>query len=268
MRWTGRARACLTTMWNRTWIERHLDTTSTPLTSYVAAVTAHGAGTLNGIAVAGGIGYHYVRVTLDGVQLADDALSGIVGGPAHGNVGIAVGLDFAEELLIEVRNAQPSPQTVFWFAYTVTDDPSGAGRRESREVEGVEHVFRETPLTTVLLGPARSSSVRLASDTILPGEGVSGEVELRSDDGTPLYEAVVPLVLRAAGRTRTLLRVAALEGVEGRTLFSLPEGLTDLIWGGRSWEGVARTAFPAWGLLPLELVVDLDGYANYPSTPF
>jgi hypothetical protein len=255
-------------MWEATLIERHLDTTSTPLTVYVPAVTARGSGVLNGIAIAGGIGYHYVRVTLDGVQLADDALSGIVGGPAHGNTGITVGLDFARELLIEVRNTLPSPQTVFWFSYTVSLEMAGTETRQRRAVEGVEHVYRDTPLTSVLLGPARSSYVSLENDTILPGEGVSGEIELRSAEGEPLYEGVVPLVLRAAGRTRGLVRIATLEGVEGRAGFSLPDGLIDAIWGGRLSQPLARADFPAWAVLPLELVSELGGYANYPSAPF
>jgi hypothetical protein len=255
-------------LWRQTLIEKHLDTTSTPLTVYVPAVTARGSGVLNGIAVAGGIGYHYVRVTLDGDQLADEALSGIVGGPAHGNTGITVGLDFARELLIEVRNTVPSPQTVFWFSYTVSHESPRTETRQWRAIQGVEHIYRDTPLTSVLLGPAKSSYVSLENDTILPGEGVTGEVELRSTDGEPLYEQAVPLVLRAAGRTRRLVEITTLEGVEGRAVFSLPEGLVNAIWGGRFSQGSARAEYPPWALLPLELVVELDAYANYPSAPF
>ncbi len=70
--------------------DKHIDTGRTASTTFIPFVQGHGTGVLNGLAVAGGIQYHYIRVTLDGKELTapvrldgekwmDPFLSGIQG---------------------------------------------------------------------------------------------------------------------------------------------------------------------------------------------
>jgi hypothetical protein len=87
---------------------------TTPLR--LVSVPKH-SGILTGMGVAGGPGYHYFQITIDGTVLCGkDYLSGILSGPAHGNNGMGAGLPFAQSLDVTVYNAKAFPQTRFWVA--------------------------------------------------------------------------------------------------------------------------------------------------------
>jgi hypothetical protein len=239
-------------------------------------------GELLGIAVAGGIEYHHVIIRLDGEQLASNYLSGIFGGPAHGNNSLTVCLPFERELVIEVRNSISSPQTVFWATYRIDGEAQDEGQEmiEFEEIEGVAHAYRRTDDSRVLLGPARSSHVVLTQDTWLPGESVTGYVELRTDvePSLPLgdlpgahfgvYDAEVgiPLNVRLAGRSR-LFPLQRLEPYDNRAEFAIDYlSLAETLSVGYQFAGPPR--FPGSPFLGLELVADVPGYANYPSSAF
>ena len=241
----------------------HIRTTSTTSTKFVPLVHRHGAGVLQGLAVAGGIGYHYFKVTLDGQPLADNYLSGILGGSAHGNNGLAVGLPFEREILVEIRGSTPSPQTVFWISYAMTRQPS-TGEHERRDVDGVVHVFEMTEGEIVLIGPERSSHVALIDDVWLPGEPIVGSVALQRYDGEALFEPTVNLVVRAAGRTHVFGELSTLESVERAQEFRVEWGSIAEILFSR-YPRRSFYDFAADYRLGIELIADLPGYANHPS---
>lgn len=247
--------------------KRHIDTARTSSTTFVQFVKCRGSGVLNGLAVAGGIGYHYFQITLDGQQLpgpvnqtqpADSFLAGILGGPGHGNNGFTVGLDFEHDLLVEIRSSLPSPQTIFWASYTLEPmaDVGPTGRIE--EAGGVPHLFRSFPGGRVLVGPARWSRVKLRNDFWLPGEPITGEVELHADQAAEVpFEETVPLVLRPAGRTRRFEPVLVLIGVRRHADFEISPDF---------FEARGDLQFMIAARRDLELVADLPGYANYPAS--
>jgi hypothetical protein len=250
--------------------ERRIDTARTTSTTFVPFVRGRGSGVLNGLAVAGGVQYHYVRVTLDGKQLAgpvgvdgggrpmDPFLSGIQGGAAHGNNGVPIGLEFEHELLVEIRGSVPSPQTVFWASYVIAPMAPQEPEAPVEEVQGVPHRFFESRGLRVLLGPARWSRVVLTSDVWLPGEWIAGRVELRADREMeqPPFAETVPLVLRPSGRTRRLEPLMVLHEVRGEAGFEIPPDALDER---RDLRYLLRTG------RSVEIVAELAGYANYPA---
>lgn len=239
---------------------QHIDTATTAGTGFIRFVDLTKPGVLWGLAVAGGISYHYFRVTLDGQQLVDEYLSGIYGGPAHGNNGLTVGLYFDRELLVEIRNSAASPQTVFWASYATWGGPGPPAARGEAHAEGMSYVYEYGEGRTVLVGPAQWSRIELDTDTWLPNEALAGMLELRSRDDAVPFEAEVPLMLRLAGRTRSLGTAATLFDVEGSKRFEISpdtigEVLERLQFAGRAGGG-------------LELVAKLPRYANHPATLF
>ena len=246
---------------------RHIDTARTSSTTFVEFVKCQGSGVLNGLAVAGGIGYHFFQITLDGEQLPrpvgqeqprDSFLSGILGGPGHGNNGLAVGLEFEHELLVEIRSGRPSPQTIFWASYTLEPMTHVGPSGRIEEAGGVPHLFRSFPGGRVLVGPARSSRVKLRNDFWLPNEWIVGEVGLYADQalGMP-FEHTVPLMLRPAGRTRRFEPVLSLIDVQGTAGFEISPDLLEA-------RSDLQTLIGVWR--DVELVADLPGYANYPAS--
>lgn len=247
-------------------------------TANVGGLSAHGLvdrkdgrGRLVGIAVAGGIGYHYFRVVLDGHELANSYLSGILSGPAHGNTGFPLDLEFKTDILVEVSNRVPAPQTMFWASYTFeSNSPAGdEGTIQTQAAEdGIDHVFRVTETSRLLLGPARSSYVHLTVDMFLPGETISGRVALRTYDDQPVSATKVPLLLRPAGKTRVLdeIEPSSLGFVDGDAAFEISSAHIDEIRFG----AYIRSGFPAPPFPPfaLELVAPIPGFANYPSLRF
>lgn len=257
-------------------VGQYIETASTPSTAFVPFVRRVGKGVLNGLAVAAGSAYASVRVSLDGHVLASNYLTGILSGPAHGNSGLAVGLAFDRELQVDIMSNVASPQTVFWASYRIetADDEESVEQSEAVEFvefDGVEHAFRATGRSRVLIGATRSSYVALAEDTWFPGEPLRGGVRLISYDGTPLTADAIPVLVRAAGRTRVLGQVAMVETTsEGFAEFEIADPyMGELLY--RRWRydyPESRAPLPP-GISPaLELVANLPGYANHPSGAF
>jgi hypothetical protein len=238
-----------------------IETTTVAGVAWINFVDVQKPGVLWGLAVAGGTGYHYVRVTLDGTLLADNFLSGIFGGPAHGNTGLTVGLYFDRDLLVEVRNGALSPQTVFWASYAIWGPPAPQGSRKVVKVGAFDHVFEETEGRTVLVGPARTSSISLYSDTWFPDDTVQGAVELRGEMEGELFEPRVPILLRPAGRQLSVGVVAELSDVHGSASFEIEPGIINEVGG-------ERLRFLTSAGRGLELVTNLGGYANLPAPLF
>jgi hypothetical protein len=212
------------------------------------------------------VGYHYFQVWLDGEQLPaavyedqppDSFLSGIKGGPGHGNNGLAVELQFETHLVVKIRSSIDSPQTVFWASYTIEPTATTDPGEHFEEIDAVPHLFRQTSDGRVLVGPARWSRVTLRSDFWLPNEWIVGEVELHVDRalGEP-EEAAVPLMLRPSGRSRRFEPIFTVGDVRGRAAFEIPP---DQLAERRDLRGLLGAT------RDLELVADLPGYANYPA---
>ncbi len=133
-------------------------------------------------------------------------------------------------------------------------EPSGL----IQEVEGIPYQFWESRGLRVLIGPARWSRVTLSNDVWIPGEWITGQVMLHTDQDDELtFAEAVPLFLRPSGRTRQFELLTVLNDVPGQAGFEVPPNFLNerrdlqyLIAAGRS----------------LEIVADLPGYANYPAT--
>jgi hypothetical protein len=236
-------------------------------------------GELLGLAVAGGIGYHYVIVTLDGQELANNYLAGIAGGPSHGNNGLSIGLRFEHELAIDVRNGIDSAQTVFWTSYRIDGDEERDQMIQIQDVAGVPHAYRIEGDSAVLIGPALSSHVILDSDTWLPGYSISGRVVLRANvdaegsrsllsnvlESYPTEEFRPTLAWRVAGKSR-LFPLQPLELRAPELTFEISDyALLDRLGGPEPF--FRRRGFYG-GFLGVELVADIRGFANFPSDPF
>jgi hypothetical protein len=120
----------------------HLTISSVGGTSPLGLVSVSKAGgVLTAIGVAGGPGYHYFQVTIDGTVLGRDYLSGILHGPAHGNNGLAVALPFEQSLDVSVCNTKTFPQALFWVAYLTHGSEVTGEERDTRTVDGIDYEY-------------------------------------------------------------------------------------------------------------------------------
>jgi hypothetical protein len=238
-------------------------------TSWIPLVDVRGdGGTIAGIAIAGGRGYHFFRVEIDGVVLAEDYLSGILGGPAHGNNGLCLSLPFSDRLLVEVRSMVPSPQARFWASY-VTSSELQTERRVTREVDGILYGFMirsyrsdegRTYTVEELAGPARRTEVRLDNDEVDLRETnvLSGRILLFDETGQGAAWRGAHLAVRLPGVSRPLLE---------QSLEISPEGQPFEIPVGQFLEPLRRYVWPVerGGPIVLEASADLEGYFNVPA---
>lgn len=223
------------------------------------------SGTLTGLGVSGGPCYHRVRVTIDGVVLAEDALAG-TNSSAHASNGIGVGLPFEDDMVVEMcDDAVASAVARFWAAYVTDQSQEIARHTYVIDVDG--RAFRYERVNylrddrageytvATSIGPALVAEVRLAHDVIVPAEweqGDAAEFELNGEvvlwdhrDGTHSFEPEVNVSVRPAGRA-TPVATLPVPPVEGVTTFAEEVRLRR----GRDYEAVT----------------DLRGYANVPAS--
>lgn len=236
----------------------------------LVSVPNHG-GVLTGIGVAGGPGYHYFQVTIDGTVLgANNYLSGILSGPAHGNNGMGVDLPFEKSLDVTVHNAKAFPQTRFWVAYVTDGSEPVSDTRSIKTVDGIEYDYSERryeaspdtePYVVVsLVGPRRWSRIELGQDVLFPGEDLTGRLEL-VDGGDPSPSAsAVSLALQLPGTTRRMLS-RALGEVQVSDQFTWPS--SDLESGLSGVLKIPSSARPR--PFELQIAAEITGFVNYPT---
>jgi hypothetical protein len=228
------------------------------------------SGVLTAIGVAGGPGYHYFQVTIDGTVLGRDYLSGILSGPAHGNNGLGVGLPFEQSLDVSICNAKSFPQALFWVAYVTNGSEIVGEERDIRTVDGIDYEYvqrryqagpdTEPYVVESLVGARRWSRVILREDVLLPGDDLIGTLRLVSEgDPEPPPVTQMDLVLQLPGTTRPLLR---------REVERLPDDV--FIWSSDSLESglseILRVPpFARPRPFALQVVADIPGFVNYPS---
>jgi len=223
-------------------------------------------GRLKSIGIAGGTAYHFVRITIDGSELAEDYLAGTLASPSHSNTSIALDLPFDHDFAVDVCDApSPSPATTYWCVYmtngselinsnfeiVIEGDTEYLYQNEVfRTEEGVEYTTRG------LIGPNRISRIRLNEDVVRIGS-LEGSVLLESP--TPKVELQVEsvdLVFRYPGLRSELMRIP-IGGVFGELQFevNLRSPLRDLV-----------AQLPRNPLQPtiFEVATDIEGFSNVP----
>jgi hypothetical protein len=249
----------------------HLTISSVGGTSPIDLVNvSEASGVLTAIGVAGGPGYHYFQVTIDGTKLGRDYLSGILSGPAHGNNGLGVYLPFEQSLDVSICNQKCFPQALFWAAYVTYGSETVGEEGYIRTVEGIDYEYvqrryqtgpdTEPYVVESLVGPHRWSRIILREDVLLPGDDLIGRLRLvNADDRVRPPVTEISFVLQLPGTTRPLLR---------RELERSPEG--EFTWSSDSLESglserlrVPRSARPR--PFALQVVADIPGFVNYPA---
>lgn len=124
----------------------HITTATANSTSFVLLRSVTGiGGQLLSVGVAGGTGYHFVRIGVDGRRLVDDYLSGTVGGgPTHTNTSLSLDLPFGSSFEVDVRDDPgASPATRYWCV-DMTNGSELVSRSEELFTEhGTELVYRD-----------------------------------------------------------------------------------------------------------------------------
>src|SRR5271166_6307419 len=214
-------------------------------TSYVPLLDIPAAsGELKSLGVSDGIEYHSFRVTIDGTTLADAYLSGTASGSVRSNTGLAIALRFEQSLLVQVSGSVLSPQTTYW-AVASTDSSEFTNRTTfTQSIEGAPYLFERLTYgredgteydVTMPIGPDQISKIILDEGVPIPGEQVTGYIELRS--------------------------------VIGEKRFALPQDwLTATLREYFYRRDIPGPPYPAPYGPYVEIAADLPGYANYPAS--
>jgi hypothetical protein len=252
-------------------------------TSYVPLLDIPAAsGELKSLGVSDGIEYHSFRVTIDGTTLADAYLSGTASGSVRSNTGLAIGLRFEQSLLVQVSGSVLSPQTTYW-AVASTDSSEFTNRTTfTQSIEGAPYLFERLTYgredgteydVTMPIGPDQISKIVLDEGVPIPGEQVTGYIQLRSGNGESLSEETVPLVLRInPSRRNHIIRresgeAFTLDNVIGEKRFALPQDwLTATLREYFYRRDIPGPPYPAPYGPYVEIAADLPGYANYPAS--
>jgi hypothetical protein len=206
-------------------------------------------GVLTGLGVAGGVYYHYFRVWIDGRMVVDDFLCGNIA--QSGNNGLGVNLPFERELIVQIKDSDPTPLPRFWCSFITHGSKKIEETFEIREINGVRYVYKierfkhmeKVYTIESSYGGEKVSKIILERDTYAPGESIKGVIKLRNWKGERLREEKVPLILRYVGR-RTELARFTIGPVDGEYNFKIP---------GPRFRG------------QFEIVCDLKGYVNFPA---
>jgi hypothetical protein len=245
----------------------HIVTAAPGSTSWHELHSVRGiGGQLKSVGIAGGTVYHYVRITIDGSQLADDYLAGTLASPSHSNTSLALDLPFERDFSVYVRDdPSRSPATKYWCVYMTNgselissvdeivfeDDTEYLYRIEAfRTDEGLDYITRG------LIGPLRVSRIRLAEDVVRSGvlEG-SVHFESPSPDVTLQAESV-DLVVRFPGLRSELARIPIGEvSDERRFEVSLRPHLDEVTYRFQPFQP---------GLVNFDIATDIRGFSNVP----
>lgn len=243
------------------------------------------SGQLGGVGVSSASNYHELRVTIDGVVLAQDVLAGANSGAADGNIGLGVALPFDDELTVEVRDPAASVLARYWAAYHTDNSRPVAAVREVETVDGREHVYVRRTYSSddsddrgyavvSLLGPRHLARVVLDADVVRPDESIEGSVVLLEiplddedgagdepePDGGP-YRPVTGTIDGAPGRVQATLRGLPVPLLRA---FADPEssyrfGLGPIVDDEHPWSRYRQR--PLW----LRVHADVPGYAGCPA---
>ena len=228
------------------------------------------SGVLTAIGIAGGPGYHYFEVTIDGTALSASYLSGILSGPSHGNNGLGVGLPFEQSLDVTVRNTKVYPQARFWVSYItdgsrIVDEEHFAGTADNIEYDYIRRVYQASAntapyLVESLIGPRRWSLIELEQDVLFPGDNLAGQLRIvNGADDLPSAFAV-SLILQLPGTTRSILR-RELGDVQISRPFIWPSGSLE-----SALSNVLRAPpFARPRPFEMQIAADIPGFVNYPT---
>jgi len=249
----------------------HITTSSVGGTAPLCLVSIPKArGVLTAIGVAGGPGYHYFEVTIDGTALSTSYLSGILSGPSHGNNGLGVGLPFEQSLDVTVRNTKTYPQARFWASY-VTDGSSIVGEEHfTRTADNVEYdyvrrLYQASANTAPyavesIIGPRRWSRIELEQDVLFPGDSLAGQLRIVNEADNQQPALAVSLILQLPGTTRPILR-RELGDVQISRPFTWPSGSLE-----SALSNVLQTPpFARPRPFEMQIVADIPGFVNYPT---
>ena len=230
-------------------------------TTYLPLINLQGTdGTLTAIGVASGANYHYFRITIDGLHVVTDLLTGSNATVVAANSGLGVSLPFGNSLLVEIRDApNPSALTKFWASYVTSHtEQIGEGELRVEEFDKQPFLIRHAEYgddesrysIETLKGPLRWSRVDLDTDYYLPDDTIEGTLTAwEGPEQYPLNLGEVELLVRPHGFTRVLDRFAMEPGDNSRR-FSY------------------RNIHPAVRDGTFEIVADLPRIANIPGIFF
>lgn len=249
----------------------HITTSSLGGTAPLCLVSIPKAsGVLTAIGVAGGPGYHYFEVTIDGTALSTSYLSGILSGPSHGNNGLGVKLPFEQSLDVTVRNTRTYPQACFWASY-VTDGSRVINEEHfTRTADNVEYDYvrrlYESSANTApyavesIIGPRRWSRIELEQDVLFPGDNLAGQLRLVNAAYNQQSPLAVSLILQLPGTTRPILR-RELGGVQINHPFTWPSGSLE-----SGLSNILQTPpFARPRPFEMQIAADIPGFVNYPT---
>ena len=224
-------------------------------------------GHLKSVGIAGGTVFHFVQITLDGQQLADDYLSATLSSPSHSNTSLTLDLPFHHDFAVHVRDEpSSSPGTTYWCVYMTNGSELIRSDDEIVQDDGMEYLYRreiyrtdwgEEYTSRGLIGPNRVSRIRLAEDVVRRGT-LQGSVHFESPSpDVPLYVESVDLAVRFPGLQSELMRIPVGEvRVEGRFEVRLREYLDEVVF-----------RFPPFPVAPgvFEIATAIPGFANVPA---
>lgn len=182
---------------------------------YVKLVNIQGkGGCLNGIGVSGGINRHYFRITIDGRIIVDDN-SLCVASRGSQNNGFPVNLTFNQNLLVEVKDLEPSGVTEYWVSYTVNGSSFLNSSEYEEKIGDMSYIFKKSTYLSddnkefaieENMGPRFKSKILLDGDVIFRDGKIHGIIELADYKKMQNHLRSIEVVLRPIGFTSVLSR--------------------------------------------------------------
>lgn len=268
------APASLRVMSGRLGMRHSILTDVADCTSYRHLLSISGSrGVLRSVGVAGGDGFQWIRVTLDGTQIVDQFLCVSYDGPQ--NTGLSLEFGFERDLLVEAKDSRKrTGMPRFWIAYSWNRPAGGNRTLRTISIDGVPFVYerREYPpdqksmfprpmqIEEVSQGALQRTTVTTdPTDTRLdPLErgyhGVSGSVLFERFDAEERMYRPKPIDLE---RVQVVARTVGSHEVVGQTL-ARPDGSRAYF----RFEGTIRPTARSSCIL---VHSDVAGYSNRPA---